>query len=334
MKKISCIIIAIFITAISFAQTAAELYETGKKFLIQGDIDNAVLVLKKAVQTEPTNQIYMQDLASAYFYKEDYKAAISIAEQLIELPNADPYAFFLYSNIEIMQENNKNAEKVLKKGLKLHPNSGMLYNQIGILLGAKNDGEGAIKEWENGIKLDPGYAGNYYEAARYYYYLNSANAKIWAIYYGEIFANLESNSTRTMEMKELLFNSYKLLISDDNLGKKASKNDFENLFIENFNKVKKDALTGITTENLIKLRSNFLFNWYTQNASLNISLFDRLQQLLKEGHFEEYSYWLFEPIQNLAAYDNWLKTNQKQFDAFMYYHRNIVFKVKSTDYLK
>ena len=48
-----------------FAQTA---HETAYSFMKTGDHDNAILVLTKAIQSEPENEQLQQDLALAYFY--------------------------------------------------------------------------------------------------------------------------------------------------------------------------------------------------------------------------------------------------------------------------
>ncbi len=334
MKNIFIITLLVSIATFANAQQdAVTLYETGKKFLIQGDVDNATLVLKKAVALEPENATYLQELTNAYFYKEDYKTAKEYGEKLIAMSDAQPYAFFLTANIQRALNDEKTTEKTIRKGIKKFENSGLLYDALGQFLDSKKDIE-AINQWEMGIQKDPMYAGNYYEAARYNYFLNTSNSKIWSIYYGEIFINMESSTTRTIETKEMLLESYKKIGNDDNFGKKTSKNDFENLFVENFNLVKNNLSTGVTTENLIKLRSLFIFNWFNQNTIINSSLYSRMQQLLREGHFEEYNYWIFEPIQNLTGFENWLKTNQTNFEQFMRFQQNKLLKLTNSEYLK
>ena len=57
-----------------------------------------------------------------------------------------------------------------------------------------------------GIEMDPGYSGNYYNAARYYFYTKD---KTWSLIYGEIFVNMESLTDRAAAMKGLLLQAYK-----------------------------------------------------------------------------------------------------------------------------
>ena len=63
----------------------------------------------------------------------------------------------------------KEAEKIYKKGIKKFPNSGPLYNEYGELLLGQKD-YNAIKQWEKGIEVNPGYSKNYYNACKYYYF--------------------------------------------------------------------------------------------------------------------------------------------------------------------
>ncbi len=321
------------VLAVNAQTDAVTYYETGKKFLIQGDLDNATLVLKKAVNLEPTNATYLQDLVSAYSAKEDFITAKDYSEKLLALDDASEYAYFLSANINQALNDTKTADKIIKKGIKKYENSGLLYDALGQSLSEK-DAYNAIIQWEMGIQKDPTYSGNYYNAARYHFFSKNVNAKIWSIYYGEIFINMESRSERTIEIKDALLESYKAIAEEQYFSKKGSKNDFENLFIENFNLVKYTIATGVTTENLIQLRALFIYNWFNQSTVIHSSLYDRMQQLMREGHFEEYNYWIFEPIQNLAGYDNWLKTNQNNFDQFMKYHQTKLFKMTNTEYLK
>ncbi len=74
------------------------------------------------------------------------------------------------------------------------------------MLWSKKDFKEAVKQWEKGIEVDPNHSGNYYNAAKYYYFTQD---KVWSIVYGEIFVNLESYSKRTPEIKTILLNSYK-----------------------------------------------------------------------------------------------------------------------------
>ena len=181
------------------------LHETGRTFMRQGDFDNAILVLSRALQQEPKNIEIRKDLAMSHYYKRDYAKAKDQLEILLESDDADEVTFQIGGNIYKALEDVKNAEKMYKKALKKFPNSGPLRSEYGELLWAKKD-YSAIEEWEKGIKLDPSYSGNYYNAALYYFYTKD---KVWSLVYGEIFVNMESLTERAAAMKQILYKAYK-----------------------------------------------------------------------------------------------------------------------------
>jgi hypothetical protein len=81
------------------------------------------------------------------------------------------------------------------------------------------------------------------------------------------------------------------------------------------------------------LRTRFILFWFNE-LSFNSSLFERQQSLLKEGLFEMYNYWLFESINNMEAFNNYVKLKDKEYDNFNKYMRNRVLKVKNDEYYK
>ena len=94
------------------------------------------------------------------------------------------------------------------------------------MLSQYDNKHGAIVQWEKGIEVDPNYSSNYYYAAKYY---ADENNIFWSTIYSEIFINIESLTKRTTEIKNILLNNYKLILSGksniDNL--KANGTDFE-----------------------------------------------------------------------------------------------------------
>src|SRR4029079_6245767 len=108
-------------------------------------------------------------------------------------------------NVYKALEEVKECERVYKAGLKKFPHSGTLYSECWEMLGEKKDFS-SIDQWERGIKVDPGYSGNYYNAARFYFFTKD---KVWSLIYGEIFVNMESLSDRGAAMKQLLLQGYK-----------------------------------------------------------------------------------------------------------------------------
>ncbi len=152
-----------------------------------------------------------------------------------------------------------------RRALKKFPKSGALYSEYGELLWAKKDYE-AIEFWEKGIKEDPSFAGNYYNAALFYH---KTKDKVWSLVYGEIFVNMESLTERAAAMKGLLMEGYKeKLFADADITKEQdSKSEFAKVFLQTMNKQYSMANGGINAEILTAIRTRFILDWSKTNAA-------------------------------------------------------------------
>ncbi len=275
---------------------------------------------------------YKKDLIQCYYYKRDYEKAIEGIKTVINRDDADVMIFQLAGNIYKAIEDPKECEKIYKQGIKKFPRSGPLHSEYGELLWAKND-YNAINLWEKGIELDPGYSGNYYNAALFYFYTKE---KVWGLIYGEIFINMESLSQRGAAMKDLLLKGYKekLFVQADIMkGEENNRNAFSRAFLESMNKQSDLVTKGVTTASLTMARARFILDWYENNAAkFPHRLFDYHQQLLREGMFDAYNQWLFGTVENLSAYDNWTKAHADEYNGFTRFQKSRIFKVPPGQY--
>jgi len=290
-----------------------------------GDHDNAILVLNKALQNSPNDEQLLQDITLAYYYKKDFTHARDYAKKLVDLDNVDVASYQIAGTVYRALEEAKEADKLYKKALKKYPASGVLYSEYGELLWSKAD-DAAIDQWEKGIQADPSYAGNYYHASSYYFFTKD---KVWSLIYGEIFVNMEYLTERAREIKDQLLKAYKekiFLPSNSNEGKPTSP--FAQAVYETY--AKQNSLTGkgVTVETLTMIRTRFILDWYAKYASkFPFRLFDYQQQLLRSGMFEAYNQWLFGPIENLAAFEQWTRTNADAYKKFTAFQRGRIFKM-------
>ncbi len=333
MKKLFPVLA--FIGAILFSNGAVaqeNLLETAKTFLRSGDYTNAILVLNRAKEQDPENLEIQKNLAMAYYSKRDFARALETIKPLMDRDDADVMTYQIAGNIFKEVEDLKGADKMYKKALKKFPKSGSLHSEYGEFLWAKKDFD-AIEYWEKGIREDPSFAGNYYNAALFYYYTKD---KVWSIIYGEIYVNMESLSERATAMKQLLLSSYKeKLFAASNLmeGEEKNKNVFTRSYLETMNKQTSLASRGISTETLTMIRTRFILDWYTAHSmKFPHRLFDYHQQLIREGMFEAYNQWLFGTVENLPAYDNWTRTHPEQYNKFTVFHKGRIFKMPPGQY--
>lgn len=329
MKRFFPLLIVLFATLSVMAQPEdpKTLHETAKTFMRSGDFDNAIIVLTRALQQDKGNLEMQKDLVMSYYLKRDYQKAQEGVKVLIDRDDADAVTFQIAGNVYKALEQVKDCDKLYKRALKKFPKSGPLYSEYGELLWSTKDFS-AINQWEKGIEMDPGFSGNYYNAALFYFY---AKDKVWSLLYGEIFVNMESLSERGAAMREQLLQAYKeKLFADADLmkGEEKNKSEFAKAFLQGMIKQSSLAGKGINTEVLTMIRTRFILDWYEKNATkFPFRLFDYQQQLIREGMFDAYNQWLFGATENLAAYDNWTKTHSEEYNGFNTFQRSRVFKM-------
>ncbi len=332
MKKIVVCILLTFSIAVSYCQDSAQLHETGRTFMIQGDYANAIIVLNKALSLQPSNIDIAKDLSLNYYFSNNTKKAMEIIKPLLDREDADDKCYQIAGDILLANDDPKECEKLYKKGIKKFPTSGSLYNELGKLMWAQKSYE-AIKIWEKGIEVAPSFSKNYFNASKYYYF---STDKVWSIIYGEIFLNMEPMSTSSPEIKNILLDSYKKLFVDADVEKNKNDNSsFVQAFLQTVFKQFSVISSGINTESLIMLRTRFVLDWFNDfGTKFPYRLFDWQKQLLQEGVFEAYNQWIFTAANNLPAYQNWTTTHSSEYEEMNRFQRGRIFKVPTGQYYK
>ncbi len=308
------------------------LRETIRTFQQQGDHDNALLVINKALQSYPDNSGLEMDLAYTQYLQQDYKSARQTIEPLLDKADAEVQTFQVAGNIYKGMGDEKECARMYKKGLARFPKSGALHAEFGeLLLYTQKERAAAITEWEMGIRLDPSYAGNYYHAAKLYH---ANRSWVWALFYGEIFINLESLSTRTAEMKSLMADAYKkFFLESRDVAAAKQGNGFETAYANILAKQADLAGMGINAENLTNIRTRFVLEWFNGPAkTFPHKLFDMQQGLLRDGLFTAYDQWIFGATGNIVAFQTWVNTHGEEYANFTKFHRNRTFKVPDGQY--
>jgi len=330
MKKLFLILIAVCSQTILFAQDAKQLHDNARDFMHKGDYANAILILNRALGKQPGNIEIVKDLGLNYYYMKDYNKCIETLTRLFDRDDVDDQIFQIAGDAYWALEDAKGAEDTYRKGIKKLPNSGPLYNELGKVLWTKSDFT-AIKQWEKGIENDPGFAGNYYNASKYYYFTLD---KVWSLLYGEIFINIDPKSVFAPEIKNILFEGYKKLFADANIEKSnKDKSPFAVAFLKIMNKQSPLLTTGINTESVSILRTRFILEWDADYATkFPYKLFQLHKQYIQEGLFEAYNQWVFATEQNMPAYQKWIAAHPKEYAALNRFLQDRIFKVPAGQY--
>jgi tetratricopeptide (TPR) repeat protein len=315
----------------TIAQDANELHQTGMQYIYKSDYSNAILVLKQAAEKDPKNINILNDLGLAYYLVGQYKQGYDLLKPVAESSYADDRTFQITAMCMRGGRNYKEADMIYKIGLKSFPKSGPLLCDYGEFLQSIDPSTpSALNVWERGIANDPAYPGNYFFAAKAH---AQNDENIWAIVYGEIFVNMESYSTRTVEMKELLLESYKRVFAFE-LDNLKTKNPFIKEIAAVLQKQKSMTAVGINPEILTAIRVRFVLDWFAGGsaAKFPFRLFDQQQYLLRTGLFDAYNQWLFGSVANLAVFQNWTKLHPEEYAEFNQVQRNRLFKMPEGQY--
>jgi hypothetical protein len=325
---IALLILLCFGNAIGFAQTEppATYIEKSRVFSASSDYANALSILQKGLALYEEEESLQREYIFVALQAGKNKEALSYAKAIANKEEPEEASITIAGMALQNNQETKAFEKLYKKGFKLYPNNGRFYADYGEQLLIKGKKE-CVTSWEKGMELDPNYSGNYYFAAKYY----QANDKIIrSIICAEIFVNLESYSTRTIELKTILFNNLKTVLTETDIEKKYSEkgNAFVNAYLTTLKKAGETVDWGIKAESLGLIRSRFNLVWQENyNDQYEFRLFDHHRQLLVDGTFDAYNQWLFGPIENMTAYQQWINGNKVQNDAFLLYQRNRIFKI-------
>lgn len=329
MKK--CVLIfLLMISGHAFSQSGQDvptMHETAKNFLRQGDYENAIVVLNRALQLSPDGLELQKDLLFAYYLKRDFAKALETGKPIVERKDADVQSYQMFGLVYKAIADDKEADKLYKKGIKKFPKAGILYSEYGDLLAAKNIEE-ATKLWEKGIEMEPNHSSNYYYVAKQY----AENGEIlWSLLYAEIFLNMESLTPRATELKNLLLEQYKKFFAATNVSEtfNAKKsNDFTKAVADMLNQQRTQTGAGINPESLTVMRTRFILDWYEKYpGNFPFRLFEHQRQLLQEGLFEAYNFWLFGPASNIRTYQTWQKFHQEELDEYLAFARSKIFKI-------
>lgn len=347
MKRFLSIAFTLFIGLQIFAQTPREraqaLMDLGIKLMDEGNTKEAIGYLEEAKKLDPDDPSYDYEIAFAYNIDKNYKKVIKVCEGLTKHKNVFPKVYQMLGNAYDYDGNPKKAIKTYERGMNVFPNAGNLYLERGNMELMKEEYNAALEFYIEGTKVEPMYPSNYYWCAKLY--LSTENEYLGMIY-GEIFINLERNSGRTVEISELLYNTYKseitfptdtsvsvsfasntINVSSEDLKK---KNSAENLIAQLTRtsyglSVYEMTLAlsvvserEVSLESLDRIRTKFRENYYSteQNVAYPNALFEYQKTIQEAGHMEAYNYWLLSQGDS-DGFTTWMEANESKWDDFI-----------------
>lgn len=312
------------------AQNKFDEYAQAKVYLIKGDYLNATTLLKKLITFDSTDIELKKDLAICYNFQREYDNAIQTLKPIVDKDKADDQCFQILGNSYRALKLTDDCKLLFLKGIAKFPDNGPLYNEMADLLWSIKDNT-CIKYWEKGIQKDYEYSKNYYNACRYY---NNIGENTWCLIYGEVFVNMEPNNSRTPEIKKILLDNYRKIltevITDSVL---SSKNKFTQQYLGTIYKQYKSVQNGIDVTSLSLLRIRFIIDWFKDdNTEFPHQLFSFHQSLLRNGMFDAYNQWLLGSSDDLDAFNSWTKIHLQEYNEFINYYKSVTFKMLANQF--
>jgi tetratricopeptide (TPR) repeat protein len=308
---------ALFSSTVAQTNFPAELGQALNQALVaieNSDYTTAGTLLHRVREANPQDPEIRYDLALGYYLMQEPLAALEVLIPTVLADSAKPHHYQLTGNCLESLELPDSAFAYYKRGLKRFPRSGMMHLEIGKYFSRKLDEQAAIDFWEQGIRVEPTYAPNYYHACKHY--ARSPN-RLWALLYGEMFLNLEPGAERGIEVSRILLATWRDAIrftSDTTV--QVPLTTTQPIAVDDSGEVhlplptafqvnlhtavaqrllpRRPRTRPVTVQELAAVRAEFLALW--QNQNLNIELDNPLVSLweaLKAANlWEPYHYWL------------------------------------------
>jgi predicted negative regulator of RcsB-dependent stress response len=317
------------VTYTSWAQIMAGATHDGQKMYEQAiaafkvkSYASAINLMKLCVGYEPQNSVFHRELARAYMLNGDKNLAAYLIDKTLLLETADELCYIQACDIYMQMSQFDKARKSINSGIEKYPTSGWLYEHKGNLYFIFEKDDEALSLWEKGIQIDPLHASNYYYAAKQEILVNENLLKSCIL--AETFLLMEPFGARANEMKRLLFDAYTVLYSrmyDPSSNKKKQSSDkFQDNLFRLYNANKYILLGGINDNNIIMLRMRFLIDYRAHyQEQYPFELFDFLQILIAEGHFEAYNHWIFGAYVSEERNNRWRTENATALQYFIDY---------------
>ncbi len=300
------------------------------KLMDNGHITESIRLLEESMKLDPDNINYPYEIAYANYLAKEYQKAIDVLTPLTKRKDVHDRVYQLLGNsYDNLGQRDKSIE-TYKDGLNKLPKSGSLYLELGGMYLQTKDYDQAINFYEKGIEVEPGFPSNYYRLAKIF--LNSEE-EVWGMIYGELFMNLERNSSRTAEISKMLYDTYKSEIkftSDSSFSVSFSKNAVMNVGSGNMSlpfgiAVYEPTLMmeilpekNIDINSLDRIRTGFVENYFNNGRDKKYPnvLFDYQNKILKAGHLEAYNHWiLMKGDEN--AFIQWQEANVEKWEKFV-----------------
>jgi len=126
-----------------------------------GDHARAAALGKQALDHNPVRGAVLRSLSRVYVRQENYTGAEALFERIDRVFPHAPLNIYHQAVARINQKRFADAEKAIRKGLEVLPQSGKFYGLLGVVHQANNRVDDAVQAYRRGIELKPGVENHY-----------------------------------------------------------------------------------------------------------------------------------------------------------------------------
>lgn len=349
MKRILFALFALFFVSLAgiskkfddsqLPDRALRTMDTCMALVHDGQYEAALERFDRLVKEYPESYVVQYERMCALYRLQRYDETVKAAKALIKQKNATGAVYQVYGNALDDAGQTAEAVKIYNEGVKLFPDAGILYLELGVINMREKKYGDAIAEFEKGIVADPDFASNYYRASQILFGSDS-NVKVWALAYGESAALLApTNQKRMKELARNIRDLWKesIIFTDDGVRIKLVEGRQVNISIDGDNaelsfpnvfegcaslavlqNLKLMNPFTASLEQLITLRKDLVESYFKVTDNLfgnSMYLLPYLKSLIDAGHWEAYNYFLFGSVFP-EDFDRWIEDNEDKLYAF------------------
>ena len=134
----------------------------------KGNLDTAVVLLKKAIELDPDSSYLQRELVTVYLQNKEHDKAIEVLEGLLQKNPKDLKSLIIYGGIKQVRKETDDAVAIYEKILAIDPKQQRIYSLLGGLYMEAGDFERAAEVFNRELENFPGsYTGHFYLGRTY-----------------------------------------------------------------------------------------------------------------------------------------------------------------------
>ncbi len=326
------IILFVFSVINTFAQDSSEIIRNARGFVQNKEYEKAISLLKESILEDTTVLSFKKELFWCYYKQDSLNDAYRTIQSVLKSNQYDEQCFQLCGYVFRAKGQFGACDSILSMGLKTFPNSGPLHNDFGERLHEMKNAM-AIKYWEYGIRKDPNFAGNYYNASLFHF---ENKNPFWGLLYGEIYVNLAPLGDKSIVIRKKMLEFYKnIFVNVKQMNADQFSSPFAKKYLTYLLKQEEISKKSLSLDDILMTRARFILDWYNdKNLVLPFQLFDMQRELLQKGIFVAYHQWLFGLVDNASAYQRWKELHADEDTIFERYRISNIFRISTEQFYR